>query len=172
MFCDQNLFRSNLRLHLHQCTSKVPLTHSTWVHGHSPPLVTAQMKQTLSIFISLFPFDHFSSMKEEETRWAEIRARPIWDGVPLSFTNFWGKPKVRRLHNTKVQVVWGKGPSSYFCAPSIPWPAGVPPHPDHVHLELSVVYNACVCATVQSQFTEAQLLLTQAIQRGRPMTKP
>ncbi|XP_035495625.1 Fanconi anemia group G protein isoform X3 [Scophthalmus maximus] len=47
---------------------------------------------------------------------------------------------------------------------------GVPPHPDHVHLELSVVYNACVCATVQSQFTEAQLLLTQAIQRALQMT--
>ncbi|XP_071338900.1 Fanconi anemia group G protein [Trachinotus anak] len=48
---------------------------------------------------------------------------------------------------------------------------GVPPLADHTHLELSVVYNACVCATAQSQFTEAELLLTQALQRALQITR-
>ncbi|XP_018524999.1 Fanconi anemia group G protein isoform X2 [Lates calcarifer] len=47
---------------------------------------------------------------------------------------------------------------------------GVPPLVNHTHLELSVVYNACVCSTAQSQFTEAELLLIQAIQRALQMT--
>ncbi|KAM4745043.1 Fanconi anemia group G protein isoform 2-T2 [Anableps anableps] len=42
---------------------------------------------------------------------------------------------------------------------------GIPPHLDHAQLELSVVYNTCVCFTAQSQFEEAQLLLTQTTQR-------
>ncbi|XP_023269249.1 Fanconi anemia group G protein isoform X2 [Seriola lalandi dorsalis] len=47
---------------------------------------------------------------------------------------------------------------------------GVPPLADHTHLELSVVYNTCVCATAQSQFTEAELLLTQALRRALQIT--
>ncbi|XP_026178555.1 Fanconi anemia group G protein isoform X2 [Mastacembelus armatus] len=42
---------------------------------------------------------------------------------------------------------------------------GVPPLADYTQLELSVVYNACLCLTAQSQFTEAELLLTQATER-------
>ncbi|KAM4578405.1 Fanconi anemia group G protein [Fundulus diaphanus] len=42
---------------------------------------------------------------------------------------------------------------------------GIPPHSDHAQLELSVVYNACVCLTALSQFEEAELLLTQAAHR-------
>ncbi|XP_023813818.1 Fanconi anemia group G protein isoform X3 [Oryzias latipes] len=42
---------------------------------------------------------------------------------------------------------------------------GVPPETDHAQLELSVVYNACICLISQSQFTEAELLLKQATER-------
>ncbi|XP_038145933.1 Fanconi anemia group G protein isoform X3 [Cyprinodon tularosa] len=42
---------------------------------------------------------------------------------------------------------------------------GIPPHLDHAQLELSVAYNTCVCFTAQSQFEDAQMLLTQTIQR-------
>ncbi|XP_054905020.1 Fanconi anemia group G protein isoform X2 [Poeciliopsis prolifica] len=42
---------------------------------------------------------------------------------------------------------------------------GIPPHLDRAQLELSVVYNTCVCFTAQSQFDEAELLLTQSAQR-------
>ncbi|XP_026198335.1 Fanconi anemia group G protein [Anabas testudineus] len=47
---------------------------------------------------------------------------------------------------------------------------GVPPLADHAQLELSVVYNACVCATAQSQFTKAEMLLTQSTERALQMT--
>uniref|UniRef100_A0A3B3TMV0 FA complementation group G n=1 Tax=Poecilia latipinna TaxID=48699 RepID=A0A3B3TMV0_9TELE len=43
--------------------------------------------------------------------------------------------------------------------------SGIPPHLDRAQLELSVVYNTCVCFTAQSQFDEAELLLTQTAQR-------
>ncbi|XP_014326114.1 Fanconi anemia group G protein isoform X1 [Xiphophorus maculatus] len=42
---------------------------------------------------------------------------------------------------------------------------GIPPHLDRAQLELSVAYNTCVCFTAQSQFDEAELLLTQSAQR-------
>ncbi|XP_059193025.1 Fanconi anemia group G protein isoform X2 [Centropristis striata] len=48
---------------------------------------------------------------------------------------------------------------------------GIPPLADHSQLELTVVYNACVCSTAQSQFSEAQLLLTQATERVLQMTE-
>uniref|UniRef100_A0A3P8U3P3 FA complementation group G n=1 Tax=Amphiprion percula TaxID=161767 RepID=A0A3P8U3P3_AMPPE len=47
---------------------------------------------------------------------------------------------------------------------------GIPPNADHTQLELAVVYNAGVCATAQSQFSEAQLFLTQAAERVLQMT--
>lgn len=47
--------------------------------------------------------------------------------------------------------------------------AGIPPHVDHSQLELAVVYNTCVCFTAQSQFSEAELLLKEATERGRPL---
>ncbi|KAF3695853.1 Fanconi anemia group G protein -like protein [Channa argus] len=47
---------------------------------------------------------------------------------------------------------------------------GVPPLADHTQLELSVLYNACVCAISQSQFTEAELLLLQSTERALQMT--
>lgn len=47
--------------------------------------------------------------------------------------------------------------------------AGIPPHVDHSQLELAVVYNMCVCFTAQSQFSEAELLLKEATERGRPL---
>ncbi|XP_074526135.1 Fanconi anemia group G protein [Halichoeres trimaculatus] len=43
---------------------------------------------------------------------------------------------------------------------------GIPPLVDHTRLELTVVYNSCVCITAQSQFSEAELLLKQAITRA------
>uniref|UniRef100_A0A3B5MN85 FA complementation group G n=1 Tax=Xiphophorus couchianus TaxID=32473 RepID=A0A3B5MN85_9TELE len=43
--------------------------------------------------------------------------------------------------------------------------SGIPPHLDRAQLELSVAYNTCVCFTAQSQFDEAELLLTQSAQR-------
>ncbi|XP_058492001.1 Fanconi anemia group G protein isoform X1 [Solea solea] len=43
---------------------------------------------------------------------------------------------------------------------------GVPPLADGTHLELSVAFNACVCTIAQSQFTDAELHITQAIQRA------
>ncbi|XP_074494236.1 Fanconi anemia group G protein isoform X3 [Sebastes fasciatus] len=47
---------------------------------------------------------------------------------------------------------------------------GIPPLADHTQLELTVVYNACMCSTAQSQFSEAELLLTQATERVLQMT--
>ncbi|XP_029295840.1 Fanconi anemia group G protein isoform X2 [Cottoperca gobio] len=47
---------------------------------------------------------------------------------------------------------------------------GIPPLADHTQLELTVVYNACVCSMAQSQFSEAQLLLQQATERVLQMT--
>ncbi|XP_037337369.2 Fanconi anemia group G protein isoform X2 [Pungitius pungitius] len=47
---------------------------------------------------------------------------------------------------------------------------GIPPSTDHTQLELTVVYNACVCLIAQSQFSEAESLLTQATQRVLQMT--
>uniref|UniRef100_UPI0037E8508C Fanconi anemia group G protein n=1 Tax=Semicossyphus pulcher TaxID=241346 RepID=UPI0037E8508C len=47
---------------------------------------------------------------------------------------------------------------------------GIPPLADHTQLELTVVYNACVCSTAQSQFSEAELLLTQATERALQMS--
>ncbi|XP_034398583.1 Fanconi anemia group G protein isoform X2 [Cyclopterus lumpus] len=42
---------------------------------------------------------------------------------------------------------------------------GIPPIADHTRVELTVVYNACVCSIARSQFSEAELLLTQATER-------
>ncbi|XP_029017873.1 Fanconi anemia group G protein isoform X2 [Betta splendens] len=47
---------------------------------------------------------------------------------------------------------------------------GISPLPEHAQLELSVVYNSCVCATAQSQFTEAELLLRRSTERVLQMT--
>ncbi|XP_062238075.1 Fanconi anemia group G protein [Platichthys flesus] len=47
---------------------------------------------------------------------------------------------------------------------------GVPSLADHTCLELSVVYNTCLFSTAQSQFREAELLLTHALQRALQMT--
>ncbi|XP_044052731.1 Fanconi anemia group G protein isoform X2 [Siniperca chuatsi] len=47
---------------------------------------------------------------------------------------------------------------------------GIPPHADHTQLELTVVYNVCVSSMAQSQFSEAELLLTQATERVLQMT--
>ncbi|XP_053276480.1 Fanconi anemia group G protein [Pleuronectes platessa] len=47
---------------------------------------------------------------------------------------------------------------------------GVPPLADHTRLELSVVYNTCLLSTAQSQFREAELLLTHTLQRALQMT--
>ncbi|XP_032371591.1 Fanconi anemia group G protein isoform X2 [Etheostoma spectabile] len=47
---------------------------------------------------------------------------------------------------------------------------GIPPLADYLQLELTVVYNACLCSTAQSQFSEAELLLTQATERVLQMT--
>ncbi|XP_069379960.1 Fanconi anemia group G protein isoform X2 [Paralichthys olivaceus] len=47
---------------------------------------------------------------------------------------------------------------------------GVPPLAEHTRLELSVVYNTCLFSTAQSQFREAELLLTHALQRALQMT--
>ncbi|KAM4616808.1 Fanconi anemia group G protein [Polymixia lowei] len=43
---------------------------------------------------------------------------------------------------------------------------GVPASADHAHLELTVVYNACVFTLTQTQFSEAELLLTQGLERA------
>ncbi|KAM6944921.1 Fanconi anemia group G protein isoform 2-T2 [Lycodopsis pacificus] len=48
---------------------------------------------------------------------------------------------------------------------------GIPPIADHTQLELTVVYNACVCSIAQSQFSEAELLLTRATARVLQMTE-
>ncbi|XP_061585953.1 Fanconi anemia group G protein isoform X2 [Cololabis saira] len=46
----------------------------------------------------------------------------------------------------------------------------IPPHADHAQLELSVVYNICICFISQARFTEAELLLTKATNRVLQMT--
>lgn len=46
---------------------------------------------------------------------------------------------------------------------------GIPPLADHTQLELSVVYNACLCSVACAQFSEAELLLKKATERGRSM---
>ncbi|XP_065821905.1 Fanconi anemia group G protein isoform X2 [Labrus bergylta] len=48
---------------------------------------------------------------------------------------------------------------------------GIPPCADHTQLELTVVYNACVCSTSQSCFSEAELLLVQATERVLQVTE-
>lgn len=45
--------------------------------------------------------------------------------------------------------------------------AGIPPLADHAQLELTVAYNACVASLAHSQFSEAELRLKHAMQRGR-----
>ncbi|XP_072243089.1 Fanconi anemia group G protein [Leuresthes tenuis] len=47
---------------------------------------------------------------------------------------------------------------------------GIPPHADYAKMELSVVYNVCMCFIAQSQFAEAESLLTQATKRVLQMT--
>ncbi|XP_041793643.1 Fanconi anemia group G protein isoform X2 [Chelmon rostratus] len=47
---------------------------------------------------------------------------------------------------------------------------GIPPLVHHTQLELTVVYNACLCSAALSQFSEAELLLIQATVRGLQMT--
>uniref|UniRef100_A0A3B4UN36 FA complementation group G n=1 Tax=Seriola dumerili TaxID=41447 RepID=A0A3B4UN36_SERDU len=90
---------------------------------------------------------------------------------PTSLVNKWVQ------ENNELVNKWKVPPLIPLCIfyltpfPSpCPLPAGVPPLADHTHLELSVVYNTCVCATAQSQFTEAELLLTQALQRALQIT--
>ncbi|KAM8886896.1 Fanconi anemia group G protein isoform 2-T2 [Spinachia spinachia] len=48
---------------------------------------------------------------------------------------------------------------------------GIPPIADHTQLELTVVFNACLCLIAQSQFLEAESLLTQATERVPQMTE-
>lgn len=45
--------------------------------------------------------------------------------------------------------------------------AGIPPLADHAPLELTVAYNACVASLAHAQFSEAELRLKHAMQRGR-----
>ncbi|XP_076587014.1 Fanconi anemia group G protein isoform X2 [Chaetodon auriga] len=47
---------------------------------------------------------------------------------------------------------------------------GVPPLTDHTQLELTVVYNACLCSAAQCQLSEAEPLLIQATARVLQMT--
>ncbi|XP_034548756.1 Fanconi anemia group G protein [Notolabrus celidotus] len=47
---------------------------------------------------------------------------------------------------------------------------GIPHLADHTLLELTVVYNTCVCVTAQSLFSGAELLLKQATERVLQMT--
>ncbi|XP_029915106.1 Fanconi anemia group G protein isoform X2 [Myripristis murdjan] len=47
---------------------------------------------------------------------------------------------------------------------------GVPAMVDHAQLELTVVYNACVFSLAQTQFSEVELLLTQAVERALEVT--
>uniref|UniRef100_A0A3Q2QLP7 FA complementation group G n=1 Tax=Fundulus heteroclitus TaxID=8078 RepID=A0A3Q2QLP7_FUNHE len=54
---------------------------------------------------------------------------------------------------------------AFNCKVSAASQHSIPPHSDHAQLELSVVYNACVCLTALSHFEEAELLLTQAAHR-------
>lgn len=49
------------------------------------------------------------------------------------------------------------------------YPTGIPPLADHPEVELTVVYNACLCSFANSRFSEAELVLKQAAERGRPM---
>lgn len=49
------------------------------------------------------------------------------------------------------------------------YPTGIPPLANHAEVELTVVYNACLCSFSNSRFSEAELVLKQAAQRGRPM---
>lgn len=63
---------------------------------------------------------------------------------------------------------WSDSLAVTFMCPFLspcPSPAGIPPLADHSQLELTVVYNACVCSIARSQFSEAELLLTQATER-------
>lgn len=45
--------------------------------------------------------------------------------------------------------------------------AGIPPLADHAQLELTVAFNACVGSFAHSQFSEAELCVKHAVQRGR-----
>lgn len=45
--------------------------------------------------------------------------------------------------------------------------AGIPHLADHAQLELAVTFNACVGSFAHSQFSEAELCLKHAVQRGR-----
>lgn len=49
------------------------------------------------------------------------------------------------------------------------YPTGIPPLVNHAEVELTVVYNACLCSFANSRFSEAELVLKQAAERGRPM---
>ena len=59
-------------------------------------------------------------------------------------------------------------PYSFFPCPSS---AGIPPHADYAKMELSAVYNVCICFIAQFQFAEVESLLTQATKRGGPLPK-
>lgn len=45
--------------------------------------------------------------------------------------------------------------------------AGIPALVEHAEVELTVVYNACLCSVAHSQFSEAELVLKRAADRGR-----
>uniref|UniRef100_H3BX27 FA complementation group G n=1 Tax=Tetraodon nigroviridis TaxID=99883 RepID=H3BX27_TETNG len=47
---------------------------------------------------------------------------------------------------------------------------GIPPLVEHADLELSVVYNACLCSVAHHQFPEAELVLRRAADRVLQMT--
>ncbi|TNM89432.1 hypothetical protein fugu_003666 [Takifugu bimaculatus] len=47
---------------------------------------------------------------------------------------------------------------------------GIPPLVDHAEVELTVVYNACLCSFANSRFSEAELVLKQAAERVLQMT--
>lgn len=57
---------------------------------------------------------------------------------------------------------------SFFCFIFL-LPAGIPLLVDHAELELTVVYNACLCSVAHSQFSDAELVLKQAAERGTPL---
>uniref|UniRef100_A0A3B5JZ36 FA complementation group G n=1 Tax=Takifugu rubripes TaxID=31033 RepID=A0A3B5JZ36_TAKRU len=46
----------------------------------------------------------------------------------------------------------------------------IPPLVDHAEVELTVVYNACLCSFANSRFSEAELVLKQAAERVLQMT--
>ncbi|KAI3372891.1 hypothetical protein L3Q82_023345 [Scortum barcoo] len=72
---------------------------------------------------------------------------------------------LRKIQGSLTSIIYPLPFPSLYASP-----AGIPPLAAHAQLEMSVVFNACVCAAAQSQFTEAQLLLTQGAERVLQVT--